>query len=495
MEGLLRRFNRLFCSTKGLALLAITMVALVTAIWSSLSGPMAEWGIKDLSVRLLGMQLVEAEREGRIILLYHVIAMTVIAIEVYFITAIVRMNVILRVLTNATVTLGYLSALIFGLWYGYFGHVRVFHWLYVSGLSLMFLAGILLSVALWPWKKEYLVKDPAYAHGPGWIDQERMAFFSLAIATLGSAIVGGIPSLYFGKGFEIFLAENVIREPDKPFLELAIIGHLHIMLVLVAVAMFLVVSRWLDFKGALHKIAMPLSIWGTITITLGAWLVVPFEMMAHNIIYAGSSLVMLAALLLVIYGFQKLTRDRLAEQGIEKARFGQKVKALIHDPLKFGALWQMVYMNLTTSGPGILMAAELDKIIRQWPAREERIILTGHWHMLAAIIATIILFYFADLAGLKGRARQWFGWSVLIGSNVAFTAVDVFELKRLFINQTAQQSLVDWTMLFGDIGLGLVMLALVAFLLWLLVDFFNHNMDWQKQRAQVIGETEQETSS
>ena len=480
MQALTDRFNYLFRSTKGLALVAMAMIALTTAIFGTLSGPMAELGIKDLGIRLFGMKLVEVEREGRIILIYHSIAMAVIAIEVYFITAIVPMKDSQRVSINTTVTFGYLFTVIFGLWFGYWGHIWIFHGLYLFGLSLMFFAGVLLSAALWPFKKEYQVKDRACAHGPGGVDQERMAFFTMAIATLGSVIVGAIPGSYFGNGFESFLAENVIRESEKTALQLAVIGHLHIMLVLIAVAIMLVVSRWLDFKGILHKIAMPLTIWGTITITLGAWLVVPFETMAHNIIYTGSSLVMLAALLLVIYGFRKLVGEGLAEQGITKASFGQKMSALLRDPLKFGALWQMVYMNFTTSGPGIFMAITLDKIIRKWPAREERIILTGHWHMLSAIIATIILFYFADQVGLKGKARQIFGWAILIGSNVAFAAVDVFELKRLFVSQAAQQPLVDWAMLFADLGLGTVMIAFAVFMMWRLVDLFRSNGHWKK---------------
>ena len=155
---------------------------------------------------------------------------------------------------------------------------------------------------------------------------------------------------------------------------------------------------------------MPLMIVGTIVISLGAWSVVSFEW-AHTIIYVGSVLVMLAALMLVIFGWDKLIRDRLAEQGIEKANFIQKIKALLHDPLKFGATWQMVFMNFTVSGVGIFMAAKLDEIFRVWPHREERIILTGHWHILSGIIATIILFYYADLAGLKGKAPPvvWLG--------------------------------------------------------------------------------------
>jgi len=491
MQAITDRFKYLFRLTKGLALVGIAMVALTTAIFSTLSGPMAEWGIKDISVRLLGMRLVEAEREGRIVMLYHSIAMAVIAIEVYFITALVPMKDNQRLTINTTVTFGYLFTMIFGLWFGYWGHNWILHGLFLLGLSLMLFAGITLSVALWPWRTEYRVTDRTYAHGPGEIDLERTAFFTMALATLGSVIVGAIPGSYFGNGFESFLAENVIRQPHKTPLELAVIGHLHIMLVLIAVAIMLVVSRWFDFRGALHKVAMPLTIWGTLIITLGAWLVVPFEAIAHYIIYAGSTLVMLAALLLVIYGFGKLIRDRLAEQGIQKASLGQKFAALFHDPLKFGSLWQMVFMNFTTSGPGIFMAVELDKIIRQWPGREERIILTGHWHMLSAIIATIILFYFADLAGLKGKARQWLGWLIIVGSDIAFVAVDIFELKRLFIGEASQQPLVDWTMLFTDLGLGTVVIVLAALMIWRLVDLFKKNGRWKQELAEAAQEVSQ----
>ena len=61
------RFEYLFLSTKGLALVAIAMISLVSGIFGMLSGPMAEWGISDIVIRVLGMYLVPADREGRII--------------------------------------------------------------------------------------------------------------------------------------------------------------------------------------------------------------------------------------------------------------------------------------------------------------------------------------------------------------------------------------------------------------------------------------------
>ena len=141
MGFLADRYHYLFRSTKGLVLVAIAMVSIVTAIWGTLSGPMVEWGIRDITVNTLGMKLDPAEREGRIVLLYHTIAMAIVAISVYFITSIVPMKKHQQSTINATVTFGYLLAMIFGLTFGYFGHNFVFHGLFIFGLSLVFFSG------------------------------------------------------------------------------------------------------------------------------------------------------------------------------------------------------------------------------------------------------------------------------------------------------------------------------------------------------------------
>jgi hypothetical protein len=481
MQTISKRFDFLFRSTRGLILVAIAVVSLITAIWGTLSGPMVEWGIRDITVRLLGMDMVQAQREGRIIMLYHTIAMTIVAIEVYIITDILRMKRHEQVIINATITTGYLTAVIFGMLFAYWGQNFIFHGLFLLGQSLVFFAGILLAVALWPWIEEYrLEPGSSYARTKSGLNLERTAFFIMAVATLLSASFGAVTGSYWGNGHETFLAEDLIRMPDKTALQKAIIGHLHIMLTLIAVAITLIVGRWLDFKGILHKIAMPLMIIGTIIITFGALSVVWLEW-AHTTIYVGSVFVMLAALFVVIYSWDMLIKTRTAEQGIEKPNLWQKLKALLHDPLKFGPGWQMVYMNFTVSGVGIFMAAKLTEIFRVWPHREERITLTGHWHILASLIATIILFYYADRSGLQGKLRQWFGWTIIIMSNLAFGAVTVFSMKRLFVSEGEQQGVVNWTMLLADIGLATVLVVLAIFLIWRLYDLFQTKGRWTEE--------------
>ncbi len=479
MRSLRLRF--LLQSTRGLVLLAITLITFVTFFFGMLSGPMAEFGISDDFIKLTGMQLDPAEREGRIIILYHAIAVAVVAIMVYFITSSVPMRDHYRTMINGIITVGYITVMVFGLLFAYFGHNFIFHGIYLFGLSITFFSGILLAIALWPWRQEAHVQDPAYSHLPSGVDLERVAFFIMAVATLGSATFGAVTGSYWGNGHETFLAEDLIREPEKTALQLSIIGHLHIMLTLIAISLALIIGRWFDFKGPLHKIAMPLMIAGTVVITVGAWAVVPVETIAHFIIYLGSVMVMLAALFLVIFAWRKLIRTGLEEKGISRGSLGQSLRVLLRDPLRFGSTWQMVFMNFTVSFVGIFVAVKLDEIFRVWPARDERIILTGHWHILSGIIATIILLYYADLAGLRGRARQWFGWIVIIFSDLAFAAITVFEMKRLFVDEASQQSVVNWTILIADIAIAIVLITIALFLIWRLADFFKRDGRWSAE--------------
>jgi hypothetical protein len=477
MQFVKDRFNYLFGSTKGLILVAIAMIGIVTAIFGMLSGPMAEMGVREVVIKLLGMDIVQSEREGRIIILYHSIAMAVIAIETYMVTGLLKMKAFFKTAINAIITVGYILTMIFGMGFAYFGHNWAFHGIYIFGLSLIFFAGVLLVIALWPWNPEYYVTDKEYSHTKKGVDMERVAFFATAVTTVLSALFGAVPGSYYGHGFETFLAENIIRYPEKTTMEYSIIGHLHIMLALIAIMITLIVGRWLNFRGILQKLAMPLMILGTIVLNLGVWgVVTPLEPIAHMIIYVGATPSMLAALLLLIWSWDRFIREGTAH--IQKPSFGQKVSALLHDPLKFGPTWQMLFMNFTTSGIGIFMAIRLEQIFRVWPAREERIELTGHWHALSAIIATIILFYYGDMIDLKGKIRQLYGWSILILSDIALAAVTIFEMKRLFITEAEQQPLVNGLMVAIDFGLGMLLVILAALMVYRLIDLFKNKGRW-----------------
>ena len=109
------RIKFLFTTTKGLVLINIGIISIVVAVFGTLSGPLKEWGFGAIIERILGMELLPTEREGRIIMLYHSIAITFTALLVYLITYSVEFKK--REITNirTAVTVGYLLVVIFGL--------------------------------------------------------------------------------------------------------------------------------------------------------------------------------------------------------------------------------------------------------------------------------------------------------------------------------------------------------------------------------------------
>jgi hypothetical protein len=234
---------------------------------------------------------------------------------------------------------------------------------------------------------------------------------------------------------------------------------------------------------------MPLMIAGIVVLTTGGVVIVtPLQPVAHIIIFVGAVPLLLAVFCLVVSGFKKLVRDKLSGE-LAQATVWEKLQALVADPLKFGALWQLTYMNLTVIGVGAFMAIMLEDIRRTWPPGDERVLVTGHWHILVTLTATILLLRFADMLEFRNTARRLFGWSVIIGSNLSFGAVTVFSLKPLFVSEQGQQPLVEVTLLLTEFGIGVVLVALGAFVLWRVVELFRIGPGREKERTDPEEET------
>ena len=92
--------------------------------------------------------------------------------------------------------------------------------------------------------------------------------------------------------------------------------------------------------------------------------------------------------------------------------------------------------------------------------------------------------YYADISGMKGKTRKWFGWIMIIGSDVAFASMTIFSMKRLFIpEEVAQQGLMNTTMLLADFGLGAILVMTAIFLGWKLFDLFQGDGIWKKEAS------------
>jgi hypothetical protein len=437
--------RRLFGSLPGLMLVAVAWDALIVATLTPFSGPLRGLGL----VELLGVDLSDANRVGRIIMLYHSLAMPFVAALVYLVldqvplgdeeeTRRVRRSIVVPL------TAGYMLTSLGGMTFGYGGRNWIAHGVYLVGLSLVFYAGVLLAIALWPSKR--WATDPAqYAHLAR-LPLERLAFFVVAVFTLVSAAIGGAVGAFFGNGFEALLAEDIVRVDPHTVYELMVIAHLHIMLTLIDVMILLLVIRTYGVKGRVHRMAVPLTIVGTVIVTFATWSVIGWEG-AHKVINIGSAFLLPGAILVAVWGFASLARE-----GAESGR----LRALLRDPVRFGIYFELIFVNVVVTVPGVYVAFNLETYRTEAYLAVERTILVGHWHVLATLSAVIVLFLIADRLGTKGWLRQAVGWGLLAGSTLAFLFVNVYMFR-----QPGQEK--AWTVPVFETGIALSLLALALF--------------------------------
>jgi hypothetical protein len=437
-----------------LLVVAVAWNALIVAFLSLFSGPVRSLGLAEA----LGVYLGAAGRAGRIIVLYHILAVPFVAAVATFILDQVPVEERQRRAILPALTGGYALTSGAGFVFAYWGRNWIAHGLFLVGLSVVFYAGVLLAAALWP-SKAHARPAAHYAQLKG-VPLERLALFTVAVFLLISAAFGGGAAAFFGNGFRAFLAEDVVRAESHDIFELAVIAHLHIMLTLVDVAILLLVIRYFDVRGRTHKWAVSLILVGTFVVTLATWSVT-FWKQAHRLINAGSAFLLPGAVLVAFYGFGQIVRRRLAEQGLTRPSLGDRIAALLHDPVRFGIFFELIFVNAVVTGPGVYVALNLEAF-RQGPWALERTVLVGHWHVLATLSAVLMALLVADRVGLRGRLRQMVGWGLLLGSSAAFVFVQ-FTMFR----QPGQRP--AWAELGFEIGIGVTMLALLLFLVAALV--------------------------
>ena len=451
-------FKRLFGTLPGLLIIVTAWEALIVASLSPFSGPLRPLGLTEL----FGLDLSDVHRVARIIMLYHSLAIPFVAALVYLVLDRMPMGSPdeegrVRRSIVVPVTAGYMLTSIGGMTFAYGGRSWIAHGLYLVGLSLVFYAGVLLAIALWPSRR--WATDPArYAHFKG-LPLERLVFFIVAVFTLVSAAIGGAAGAFFGNGFEAFLAEDIVRQDPHTLFQLMIIAHLHIMLTLIDVMILLLIIRTYDVRGRVHKIAVPLTLAGAIIVTLATWSVTVWEG-AHKAINAGSAFLLPGAILVAIWGLAYLIRDGL-EPG--PASLGRKLRALVRDPINFGIFFELIFVNVVVTAPGVYVAFNLETYRLPAYLAVERTILVGHWHILATLSAVIVLFLIANRLGARGWVRQAVGWGLLLGSSLAF----VFILFYIF-RQPGQER--AWATPFFEAGIALSLLALALFVAVHLVD-------------------------
>jgi hypothetical protein len=459
----LSRIAAAFGSLPGLMALAVAWDAVLVASLAPFSGPLRPLGLAEL----LGLDLGDAYRVGRIIMLYHALAMPLVAALVYLVLDQVPMGrpeeeARVRRSIVVPVTLGAALSSVGAMTFAYGGRNWVWHGIFLLGLSLVFYGGVLLAVALWP-SRRWATERARKVHLAG-IPVERLAFFIVAVFTLVSAAIGGAAGAFFGNGFVAFLAEDIVRQDPHTTFQLMIIAHLHIMLTLLDVAILLLVIRFFRVEGRVQKLAVPLTLIGTVVVTFATWSVIRWEG-AHRVINIGAAFLLPGAVLVAVWGFARL-------MGAARGRGpAARLRALLRDPIPFGIFFQLIFVNVVVTVPGVYVAFHLETYRSPAYLEVERTILVGHWHILATLSAVIVLLLIAQRLSREegarwlrtGWLRQAVGWGLLGGSTLSFIFVNAYMFR-----QPGQERI--WTIPLFEAGITASLLAVALLAAALLAD-------------------------
>ncbi|MFX0051414.1 MAG: hypothetical protein ACFE8U_08990 [Candidatus Hermodarchaeota archaeon] len=387
----------------------------------------------------------DLDRAGRIIMLYHSIAVPVIAICTYFVLLFMDVREKFKSRVKWPIFVGSILASASGISFAYlFPDAWILHGLYLVGLSLCFYAGVMLLLGVFP-TKSFPKRDPESSRN---IIIGQSALTLLVFCVLLSVILGGAIGSFLGNGMIPMLAEYFLRHDAYPYQvpELfvdAVKAHLHIMLALIDVIILLVVYRYTvpNQKGRWYLISMILAMPGMLIMSIGSWAVTfnsvisyPFDM--HYLIYAGAAILLAVALILAITGWNKTSKKVLGD-AYESASWATRIKAVFKAPVEFAMYFQFIWVNFVMTFGGIFLALSLrgetdpegaspfTKVFgltafRDGPLEVETTVARGHWHILATLSAIILLLLLIDILDIQGTSRKVMGWLLFAGSIVAF---------------------------------------------------------------------------
>ncbi|UCE12978.1 MAG: hypothetical protein JSV04_12400 [Candidatus Heimdallarchaeota archaeon] len=454
----------------------------------------------------------DVEKAGRLIMVYHSIAVPFIATCTYFVLEFMDVREKFKSRVKWPLFIGSILASASGMIFAYIlPEAWIIHGLYLVGLSLTFYAGVILLIGVFPTKS--FPKRDQEAGRNIFVGQLTLAL--LAFCILVSVIIGAAVGAFFGNGMIPLLAEYFLRHDIAPWNESiypiifvdGIKAHLHIMLALIDVIILLIVYRYTvpDQKGRWYLLSMVLVIPGMLIMSIGAWLVtfgdiIPFD--AHYLIYAGSGILVLVGVILALTGWNRTSKGILGDT-YESASWFSRAKAVFKDPVKFSLYFLFIWVNFVMTFSGIFLALSLDGgddpsiltrvtslvAFREGPLAVETTVARGHWHVLATLSAVILLLLFIDMIDIQGLPRKLMGWLLFAGSVIAFGFAVIYmyfphmdqdwavNLTKYADVQEYWESIASWLPLALDLGIMLFVIAITIFCFHQLIEILKGRKD------------------
>ncbi|MHA2090858.1 MAG: hypothetical protein ACW98K_08355 [Candidatus Kariarchaeaceae archaeon] len=409
----MERLRQLFSSYKGLIAFIILFELAILVFLSTFSEPVVQ--IFGDPIIPIDLEDSERSRVARIVMLYHALAVPFVAAVAFFVMEFYEIRESVEQQAKWSILTGAVITGITGIDFAYGLTDWTAHGLFLLGLSISFYGGVLLAIGIFP-TRTFPKKDDDKGSRLFNRNLEYLNLWLVVMAILVSAVIGAMAGARFGNGFEATLAEDIVREEDHTVYERMVISHLHIMVALLATAAMIIVFRHSEMRGKLFHRSMLLTLPGIIIMSIGAWLVVTGWEQAHMVINVGAMFLLAAAAILAWYGIRKISMEELGDKyhnpllltgptRFKRIRiFLIRLRASLRDPVNFGMYFQFIWVNITVTFPGIYVAINLDTYRSAEYEEVERAFNTGHWHVLATMIAIIMLFLSMNYFDIQGRS-------------------------------------------------------------------------------------------
>jgi len=372
-------------------------------------------------------------RTARIVMIYHSLSVPFLIANTFWIMEVfeVRKKWVptLKILLVPSAFIVGINGMLFA-----YTNFRLFHELYVFGLFLTFLGGIVYIIAAFPIPGKF--PDPESNPRGSTVRGLNLEYYNcvvLAICILISVTYGALAAMenftgtLFGLGRDpvAFLPEALMRYHHHDVIEGYIVSHLHIQLAQSAAMVVLVGFRTSKTSGTVYTLTLLLFPVGVLVLSFGAWII------NHYIIWGGAGVLLVCTAIMTIFGWKNVSKDMLGEKYESASRF-EKIKGMFKDPVRFTYYFVFFYSFFVVTISGIIIGLQVDEVYRTYPyAYLEYIFNVGHWHVLSVLIAVILVLLSFDHFNVQGRQRKILGWVFFIGATLAFLGADIYMLRPL----------------------------------------------------------------
>jgi len=407
------------------------------------------------------------DRSARIIMIYHSIATPFIAATTFWCFEFFEIRDKYVPSLKITLVSGSFIAGTFGLAFAY-TRIRWLHEVFYFGLFLVFLGGVLFMLAAWPVPHKFPpdedATDGALFRG---LDLENYSMVLLAFCVLVSIIYGALAALeLFTNSIWIlnrpyqnaFFAEETVKILIHDHPEEFIVSHLHIQLALTAAMITMIGYKISGIHGKIYHIMLFLCPIGILTISYGAWV------LNHYLIWVGAGILIMCTVALSVHGLKGISKKKLGEK-YDSASRGTRFKGIFADPIKFTLYWIFLYAQIVVTICGISVGLRTRHIFRRHEYVDvEYDFNVGHWHLLAVLLATLVLLIAINhFQKEKSKLKTASAWFLNIGGTWAFTFANAYMMRNPTADKMPTMILTFigiWILIVGYIlGISLIMNA------------------------------------